>query len=115
MNLARKRTVTFWNRKIVLVSTPTNKGASRIETAYEESDQRQYHVPCPECGAAAGAGLAAGPMGQGAGRDAPVRRRRGTTASECDAAWPDEVRWARGAAGALDRQRAVRRHARAST
>jgi phage terminase large subunit GpA-like protein len=51
VNLAKKRTVTFWNRKIVLVSTPTNKGASRIEAAYEESDQRQYHVPCPECGA----------------------------------------------------------------
>jgi len=49
VNLAKKRTVTFWNRKIVLVSTPTNKGASRIEAAYEESDQRQYHVPCPEC------------------------------------------------------------------
>ena len=49
-NLAKKRTVTFWNRKIVLVSTPTNKGASRIETAYEESDQRQYRVPCPDCG-----------------------------------------------------------------
>ncbi len=26
VNLAKKRTVTFWNRKIVLVSTPTNKG-----------------------------------------------------------------------------------------
>jgi phage terminase large subunit GpA-like protein len=50
VNLAKKRTVTFWNRKIVLVSTPTNRGASRIETAYEESDQRQYRVPCPDCG-----------------------------------------------------------------
>jgi phage terminase large subunit GpA-like protein len=44
VNLARKRTVTFWNRKIVLVSTPTNKGASRIETAFEESDQRRFWV-----------------------------------------------------------------------
>ena len=50
VNLARKRTVTFWNRKIVLVSTPTIRGASRIETAYAESDQRQYWVPCPNCG-----------------------------------------------------------------
>jgi hypothetical protein len=47
VNLARKRTVTFWNRKIVLVSTPTIRGLSRIETAYAESDQRQYWVPCP--------------------------------------------------------------------
>ena len=37
----KKRTVTFWNRKILLVSTPTIRGASRIETAYLESDQRQ--------------------------------------------------------------------------
>ena len=50
VNLAKKRTVTFWNRKIVLVSTPTIRGASRIETAYEESDQRQFRVPCPDCG-----------------------------------------------------------------
>lgn len=35
VTLARKRSATFWNRKIILVSTPTNKGASRIEQAYE--------------------------------------------------------------------------------
>jgi phage terminase large subunit GpA-like protein len=67
VNLAKKRTVTFWNRKIVLVSTPTIRGQSRIETAYAESDQRQYWVPCPGCGAS-GAGLGAGALGQ--------RRRR---------------------------------------
>ena len=51
VDLARRRTATFtYNRKIVMVSTPTNKGASRIEAAYEESDQRQYYVPCPDCG-----------------------------------------------------------------
>lgn len=49
VNLAFKRSVTFWNRKRVLTSTPTIKGASRIETAYEQSDQRRYHVPCPYC------------------------------------------------------------------
>jgi len=51
IDLARARTKTFsYNRKIVMVSTPTNKGASRIEAAYQESDQRQYFVPCPDCG-----------------------------------------------------------------
>ena len=51
IDLGRKRTSTFtYNRKIVMVSTPTNKGASRIELAYEESDQRQYFVPCHDCG-----------------------------------------------------------------
>jgi phage terminase large subunit GpA-like protein len=47
--LATKRAMTFWNRKIVLVSTPTEKGASRIEAAYEESDKRRFYVPCPHC------------------------------------------------------------------
>ena len=47
--LATKRTLTFWNRKIVMVSTPTDKGSSRIEDAYEETDKRKYYVPCPHC------------------------------------------------------------------
>ena len=50
--LAIQRTVTFrGRRKIFMVSTPTLKGHSRIETAYEESDRRVYEVPCLECGA----------------------------------------------------------------
>ncbi|WP_311276158.1 phage terminase large subunit family protein [Methylobacterium sp. WCS2018Hpa-22] len=49
VSLAIERTTTFWNRKIALVSTPTIKGASRIEAAYLESDQRRYFVPCPKC------------------------------------------------------------------
>ncbi|WP_211130819.1 phage terminase large subunit family protein, partial [Serratia surfactantfaciens] len=48
--LGIKRSETFWNRKIALGSTPTVKGTSRIEKAYEESDQRRYYVPCPHCG-----------------------------------------------------------------
>jgi phage terminase large subunit GpA-like protein len=51
VSLATQRTATFWNRKIVLVSTPTIRGASRIATAYEASDQRRYYVPCGACGA----------------------------------------------------------------
>lgn len=50
VNLARKRTTTFPNSKVILTSTPTVKGASRIEMAYEESFKGQYHVPCPHCG-----------------------------------------------------------------
>ncbi|MGM7823337.1 phage terminase large subunit family protein [Yersinia enterocolitica] len=48
--LGTKRSETFWNRKIILGSTPTVKGISRIEKAYAESDQRKYYVPCPHCG-----------------------------------------------------------------
>jgi len=50
-NLATKRTTTFWNRKIVMVSTPGIKGESRIEAAYLASDQRVYEVHCPHCDA----------------------------------------------------------------
>lgn len=48
--LAYKRTTTFWNRKQILTSTPTIKGASRIEAAWESSDKRRYFIPCPDCG-----------------------------------------------------------------
>lgn len=50
VNLARKRTRTFWNRKIVLASTPTDKETSRILAEWEISDQRRYWVPCQHCG-----------------------------------------------------------------
>jgi phage terminase large subunit GpA-like protein len=48
--LGTKRTESFWNRKIILGSTPTIKGRSRIEKAWLESDQRRFHVACPQCG-----------------------------------------------------------------
>ena len=48
--LAIMRTVTFWNRKIAMCSTPTDQGRSRITKHYDESDQRKYFVPCPFCG-----------------------------------------------------------------
>jgi phage terminase large subunit GpA-like protein len=50
ISLGIKRTETFWNRRIVLGSTPTLKYQSRIEKAFNESDQRRFHVPCPSCG-----------------------------------------------------------------
>jgi phage terminase large subunit GpA-like protein len=50
VGLAKRRSATYYNRKIVLVSTPTETGSSRIAAAYEESDQRKYFVPCPHCG-----------------------------------------------------------------
>lgn len=50
VELARKRATTFWNRKIGLFSSPTIKDLSRIEAAYNESDQRKFYVPCLYCG-----------------------------------------------------------------
>ncbi len=50
ISLAEKRTSTFANRKVLLVSTPTIKGLSRIEAEFATSDQRHYFVCCPFCG-----------------------------------------------------------------
>ncbi|MFT6220496.1 MAG: phage terminase large subunit GpA-like protein, partial [Rickettsiales bacterium] len=50
VNLAIQRTATFSNKKIFMISTPTIKHYSRIETAFLEGDQRYYFVPCPDCG-----------------------------------------------------------------
>lgn len=48
--LAERRTETFrHNRKIVKTSTPTIKGASRIETDYLNGTQEEWHVECPNC------------------------------------------------------------------
>lgn len=49
LKLAIQRTQNFSNRKIVLVSTPTLKGASKINEWFERSDQRRFFVPCPHC------------------------------------------------------------------
>jgi phage terminase large subunit GpA-like protein len=48
--LARQRSVTFWNRKFVMASTPTMEGASRIWREFERSDMRYFYLPCPHCG-----------------------------------------------------------------
>lgn len=49
IELAIARTTTFSRRKVLLTSTPKFTGLSRIEAAYEDSDKRQYAVPCPHC------------------------------------------------------------------
>lgn len=49
VSLAVTRSETFWNRKIILTSTPTVKGESRIAEAFSESDARFFRVPCPHC------------------------------------------------------------------
>jgi len=48
--LAIRRTETFWNPVVIMTSTPTVKGRSRIETEFEESDKRRLYCPCPACG-----------------------------------------------------------------
>lgn len=49
LKLAIQRTTNFHNRKIVMVSTPTIKGVSPIESWFLRSDQRLFYIPCPHC------------------------------------------------------------------
>jgi len=49
IKLGKKRTESFWNRKIILGSTPAIKVTSRIFRSWGTSDQRRYYVPCPHC------------------------------------------------------------------
>ena len=50
LDLAMKRTTTYRNRKMIFISTPTNKSESAIEYWYNVSNQSKYYVPCPHCG-----------------------------------------------------------------
>lgn len=51
VSLLWQRAATFGDQRLLLeISTPTIKGASFIESAYEAGDQRRFHVRCPHCG-----------------------------------------------------------------
>ncbi len=53
VSLLWQRAATFGDQRLLMeISTPTIKGASHIEKAYEAGDQRRFHVPCPHCGEA---------------------------------------------------------------
>ena len=48
--LLEARTTTFFNHKMVQVSTPTIKGRSTIETAFLIGTQEYWSAECPHCG-----------------------------------------------------------------
>jgi phage terminase large subunit GpA-like protein len=48
VDLGRNRADAFPNRKIYINSTPKNKNGV-IDREYQDSDQREYHMPCPHC------------------------------------------------------------------
>lgn len=51
VELLWQRAATFGDqRKLLVISTPTIKGFSRIEKSFLAGDQRRYWVPCPHCG-----------------------------------------------------------------
>jgi phage terminase large subunit GpA-like protein len=49
VQLAITRTSNYWNRKIVLSSTPTSRQSSRIFFAFEHSSQGRWNLQCPGC------------------------------------------------------------------
>jgi terminase, large subunit len=50
IELGMKRSEYYHDRKTIAGSTPLISGTSRIDTLFEEGDQRRFHVPCPHCG-----------------------------------------------------------------
>lgn len=49
VELARERLRTYWNRKGIFTSTPTDQ-RSYIVRELAKSTNEKYHVPCPHCG-----------------------------------------------------------------
>ena len=50
ISLAMRRTETFrHNRKIVMTSSPTDRGSSPIEEHYLSGTQEEWHTQCPHC------------------------------------------------------------------
>lgn len=50
VSLVTARTETFYNKKLIWVSTPTVKDVSKIEALYKDSTMEELHLPCPSCG-----------------------------------------------------------------
>lgn len=101
ISLARKRMATFRHRaKEIDTCSPTFEG-SEIHRAYEASDQREFYVPCPMCGAFQS--LMKKWYTQVRWDDKlPTVEEQARSAryhcEACDAAWDDAARW-----GAVDR------------
>ena len=51
LELAKARTRSFFNRKILLTSTPTATKTSQIFREFEQGTKERFCYPCPHCGA----------------------------------------------------------------
>ena len=49
VELAKIRTETFWNSKVMITSTPTVEDGA-IWQSFLKGDQQYFHCPCPRCG-----------------------------------------------------------------
>ncbi len=49
LKLAIARASAFWNRKIVIVSSPSIAGVSHVEREIAQTTQEHWYLPCPSC------------------------------------------------------------------
>lgn len=49
IKLAEQRAKTFWNKKIIKVSTPTTETSSAIEKEFQKGTMEEWSVQCPFC------------------------------------------------------------------
>lgn len=49
IKLAEKRANTFWNKKLIKVSTPTIAGVSQIDKEFRKGTMEEWSVCCPAC------------------------------------------------------------------
>lgn len=104
VQLLWQRAATFLDERfLVEISTPTVKGASYIETAFEAGDQRRFHVACPDCGThqtmvwgnvhwpgRRSTGIA--DAGEDAGHEDHQPGKASYTCRHCGSAWDDGMR-----------------------
>lgn len=50
VELGLTRSTTFWNRRSLMVSSPTTKGSSKIYEKFMEGTQEEWEYRCPACG-----------------------------------------------------------------
>jgi phage terminase large subunit GpA-like protein len=93
--LARKRLATFRHRaKEIITCSPTVEN-SEIDRAYQGSDQREFYIPCPQCGHMQSMMLKFLKQVQWDSR-LPTREEQAASAryycENCDAPWDDAAR-----------------------
>jgi phage terminase large subunit GpA-like protein len=50
IDLAIQRAENFWNKKIIIVSSPSIKGHSPIQQWFDRSNKQRFYIPCSKCG-----------------------------------------------------------------
>lgn len=98
LKIAERRTVAFWNRKKLWVTSPGTRGISRSELIWMRSDQQEFGVSCPDCGEWQVLRWDQVQWERDAdGRHLP--ETAGYVCKHCGVVWDDATRWRASAAG----------------